>query len=289
MALGFGGVYLATRLPVSSTVASELQSQSDTDCPAGSPGADGFLWCVRATGRPGAPVIAVVGDSTSKALDPGMRLEAARQGFRYIQAGQDGCPFAPILTPNNITRRDIAVARECRKWVGRVDHQVQTHERPDVWLVSDRFLLAPIVTENRTVVRPPSSRHARLLLAAVDRQVAQFLGRGANVVLLKTPPRAQPLDCALGRAPRSLCLRQVFSEADPPTIELDGVFDRVASQHPSRVRTVAIDDVLCRSDGVCPPKVDGMLARYDGIHFTTEFSRRIVPLILERAGLIRPS
>ena len=46
---------------------------------------------------------------------------------------------------------------------------------------------------------------------------------------------------------------------------------------------VSIDDVLCPDHGRCPPVVDGMLARYDGVHYTGAFSNAIVPMIVARA------
>jgi hypothetical protein len=48
------------------------------------------------------------------------------------------------------------------------------------------------------------------------------------------------------------------------------------------VTTVSITDVLCPRQ-VCPPVIDGQLARYDGIHFTGRFSRKITRTITERA------
>jgi hypothetical protein len=46
---------------------------------------------------------------------------------------------------------------------------------------------------------------------------------------------------------------------------------------------VSVDDVLCERNGACPAEVRGMLARYDGVHFTSRFSRLIVPVIVRRA------
>jgi hypothetical protein len=49
-----------------------------------------------------------------------------------------------------------------------------------------------------------------------------------------------------------------------------------------KVTFVRLDDVLC-PHGRCAAVIDGQLARFDGTHFTSAFSRRIVPLIIARA------
>ena len=49
------------------------------------------------------------------------------------------------------------------------------------------------------------------------------------------------------------------------------------------VAYVPIDDLLCPRAGRCPAVVGGVLTRYDAIHYSATFSRRLVPVIVDRA------
>jgi hypothetical protein len=60
------------------------------------------------------------------------------------------------------------------------------------------------------------------------------------------------------------------------------LYEAAAARMP-HVVSVSVTDVLCDVSGHCPAKVGGVLARFDGVHYTSEFSRRIVPIIVDRA------
>jgi hypothetical protein len=51
-----------------------------------------------------------------------------------------------------------------------------------------------------------------------------------------------------------------------------------------KVQIVPTADLICTGPhGRCPAAVDGVLIRYDGVHFTARFSRRLVPQLIDRA------
>lgn len=47
---------------------------------------------------------------------------------------------------------------------------------------------------------------------------------------------------------------------------------------PGRAFLVSLNEHICPG-GLCPPKVDGVLLRYDGHHFTRAGARWAVPLL----------
>ena len=74
-----------------------------------------------------------------------------------------------------------------------------------------------------------------------------------------------------------------YTRAEPGTMMLRRLGRQAAGRFPpGMVTTVSITDVLCPRQ-FCPPVIDGQLARFDGVHFTGGFSRKIVRIITERA------
>jgi len=63
--------------------------------------------------------------------------------------------------------------------------------------------------------------------------------------------------------------------------------DRIAASMPDRVKAIDLSDVVCPMD-TCPPTLDGILMRGDGIHFTAPGARWLEPFIelkLEQVGV----
>ena len=113
--------------------------------------------------------------------------------------------------------------------------------------------------------------------------LARLIGYGGDAVVVGMPPQGQPVDCAITRPPPADCGRVVYTMADRSTANLSKLSRRAVAQFPGKAFYVPLDDVLCPARGVCPAVIDGLLARYDGIHETATFSRRIVPMIIARA------
>jgi hypothetical protein len=273
-----GAALGATHLDPNS-IAAQINDLSDSECPAGSPHVGSIdhhgtrgpsYWCVRTTARnASSPTVAVIGDSTSRALDPGMREVARERGWRYIQAGTDGCSVLRLVVPPGQSAL-IEAARTCRDRVPQIVEQLLAKDPPDVWIVSDRT--------GNDVIRERAYRAATLSM------LRHMTSRGARVVLVLPPPPGQPAECAVKHPAPDVCYHaDWYTRAEPGTIMLTRVDKRAAGRFPrGMVTTVSITDVLCPRQ-LCPPVIDGQLARYDGIHFTGRFSRKIVRIITERA------
>jgi hypothetical protein len=60
------------------------------------------------------------------------------------------------------------------------------------------------------------------------------------------------------------------------------VLHEVATDRPADAAVVSVTDLIC-PDGQCPAMVDGHVVRYDGLHLTSAWSRRIGPQLVDRA------
>jgi peptidoglycan/LPS O-acetylase OafA/YrhL len=241
-----------------------------------------FSWCPRRVGKPGAPVVASIGDSTSQALYPGMREAATRRGWTYIEAAEGGCSALPLLFVEFGTPQYIAKAKRCVADIPRIIAEVQDRYRPDVWVLTDRWPIATMVTRGGQVLAPTDARRNQPIETALRSLLQRLTADGARVLLVPTPPPGEPVDCALHRLAASTCDSPAFSVRDLATAELTNTV-RLAVAGLPRIAVVPIANVVCPSDGQCPATIDGFVVRYDGIHYSAGFSRQLVPIILARA------
>jgi hypothetical protein len=63
---------------------------------------------------------------------------------------------------------------------------------------------------------------------------------------------------------------------DPTTPKYNAMMDRIAARLPDRVRAIDLADEVC-PDGACPPFLNGMLVRVDGLHFSAPFADALAP------------
>lgn len=264
------GVAIQATADPRSTIARQIKNTSVTPCPGRQ------SWCERVR-RPAAtaPLVAVIGDSTALALDPGMRDAARHRGFGYVQAGRNGCSFLPI--PFGLVPGRSPSGQVCAAGAASLLGEVQRQMRPDVWLISDRFMLLRVMHKGQ-VLESGSPEHNLLLARTLRTTIEQLTAGGARVVLLVPPPPGDPVDCALDRRESSCGLNRI----DPARAYIRPLLDQGVA---GRGAVVSVDDVLCvEPGGGCGPVIDGVLVRYDGIHYTATYSRTITTVILGRAA-----
>ena len=249
---------------------------SQSPCPPGSPAVAKRRWCVRLDPTVARPrTVATAGDSTSLMLDAGLEPIARRRLWRYVQAGQDGCSILglPTLEGQN---------GDCATTIPQLIDDVRARNHPDVWIVADRFALAPLRLSDGTLADGGDPRRARVIRRAFEQTLRRLTAGGAQVVLVGTAPPGPPPDCGTKTSgPR--CGGPSYRVTDPATVELDQIEQRVASEMRHRVIYVSVTDVLCAADGRCPADVGGVPARLDGVHYTGRFSRKVVPILIRRA------
>ncbi len=95
------------------SLATELQPVTPLACPRSLAVVGQHSWCVREIGKPDAPIVASIGDSTSQALYPGMRAAAKRDGWTYIEAAEGGCSILPLTFVESDQAQYISQAKQC--------------------------------------------------------------------------------------------------------------------------------------------------------------------------------
>jgi peptidoglycan/LPS O-acetylase OafA/YrhL len=254
---------------------------AQTDCAPGSPGLGTFTWCVRVSPTAlNAPVIVAVGDSTSLALDPGLRSVASARAWRYVQAGHGGCSVLPLQFPQPVDSTGIARAQVCSMSAPAVIKRVTAMYKPSVWVISDRVPLRPLRERTGQILSDADPRHNAEIARVLRTTIRRLVAADAQVVLVGAAPAGAPAEC--GARTTGACGGKAYSASDRGTRELNLMYRDLAREMPGSVAFVPVADVLCRG-GHCPATIDGVLARWDGIHLTTAFSRRLVPIIVQRA------
>jgi peptidoglycan/LPS O-acetylase OafA/YrhL/O-antigen ligase len=265
----------------SAKVTAQLAPQTPLTCPQQTQ-IGAYAWCPRRIGKPGAPVVASVGDSTSQALYPGMRLVAQRRGWTYIEAAEGGCSILPLLFVEADTSQYVAKARQCVADIPRIIADVQARYRPDVWVLTDRWSIATMVTRQGKPLAPTDPRRNQPIETVLRSLLRRLTADGARVLFVPTPPPGEPVDCALHKLASDICDSSAYSVRDPATVELTNtVHAAAAGLH--RVTVVPINNVVCPGSGQCPAMLNGTVVRYDSIHYSEAYSRKLVPVILKRA------
>jgi hypothetical protein len=269
-------VSLLLVLGATAKVTSGKVDTSYNECPPGSPSIDTYRWCVRISptiSHP--PVVVTAGDSTANMLDSGLVVQARKHLWRYVQAGESGCSILPMTGFED----DPACATV---YATRVIRAVMASYHPSVWIVADAMNLTPIHEPSGEVIDPGDPRREPMIEEALRREMKLLTSQGAQVVLVSTPPKSAPAECG-STTTGTTCGDPSHRTQDPGHAQLDRIERKVASEMPGRVIRVSVTDILCYEHGRCPAKVDGMIARYDGVHYTGTFSRKIVPTIIARA------
>ena len=269
----------ATALPP--RMASQLADRADSPCPGEA--ADPMLSCVKVHG-PSRDLV-LFGDSTARALDPGLRQWASAAGSRYVQAAWVRCtPTGLLVVPNGATVPDEP-ARRCHDQARLRQLQVLDAEqgagRHPLVLVADFWSHHQAIQVGERLLRPGTTAHAQAVAAAYRELVREVTARGGQVAFLALPPPGPSLGTVVARG-------RPAGTADPlaPGSEyvegFNDVLRQVAGDSHGGAALVDVSDVVCPS-GRCPAVIDGTVVRADGVHFTTAFARRLAPVVLGRA------
>jgi hypothetical protein len=234
-------------------------------------------WCVRVEpGSRRSSVVATVGDSTSKALDPGLMQVAQVRGWRYVQAGLDGCSVLRLTAPPGLDAVAARQAQSCASVVPPLIDAVRSAYHPRVWIISD---LTGVSSDDPAKATPQRIRSIETSIRSI---LARLTRDGARVVLVAPEPNAQPLECATTSPAPDYCSDPHWSTSDPLTVLMARTVRHELAFFKGKVAYVSLNDILCPL-GPCPAVVGGTLGRFDGVHFTATFSRIIVPILITRA------
>lgn len=267
-------VIAATSLDAKADAA--VRDVSDEPCPGDS--IDEFPFCAKWQEPAGRPVLATIGDSTSAALTMGLRAAARQRGITFVQATRSGCSLTglPFLPPG-VEQFGLRQQR-CTELVPRVIPAMLDSAHPTVVLATERIALSALHLPGG--IEPGGSpKHTALYREALEARVHQVLERGATLVFLETPPQGPKLSCNQS-GKEDACSPPAASDVE--AARYNALVREVASRSPGRVLVVSVTDIVC-PDGRCPLEDrNGVMIRFDGVHFTGRFSLNLGPILLAR-------
>jgi peptidoglycan/LPS O-acetylase OafA/YrhL len=266
----------ATRLPP--MVEAGITDRADRDCPGEQVG--DFMSCLKVDAGPAAPALAVLGDSTARALAAGLDETAAREHFSWVQAAWQRCTVTGLLVVPPADRVPDASARACTAMVDRAVDRALDRYHPQVVLVAEYWLHNQDVVVDGVRLRIGSAAYRAAVRARYTALVDRVAARGGRTVLLELPPRGESLGAVVaparpagrGRGPDPTRVARLAYNED---------LAAVVAARPGTSSLVSVTDLLC-SAGHCPAVLDGMLARTDGVHFTSAYARVLVPALVQR-------
>jgi peptidoglycan/LPS O-acetylase OafA/YrhL len=239
-----------------------------TTVPAGASGivaeiddCERFAICIRHQESAGAPVLAVVGDSVARSLDPAFQALASRHRWTYVIAAPNGCRLDALLVSNaGVTRqRD----RDCVAEVRRLRGELISIWQPSLVIAIDRWEIVAAVAPDGHVAESGEAEHVAMTEAALKDVALEFTAAGARLVLIELPPLL-PKDCGKpGMLEQPSCRRRV--DQDFVHAPYNAAFRRIAHDVPG-VATISLVDAICPG-GVCVTEINGTIVRPDGLHF----------------------
>ena len=278
-ALVAGVAVNATALPP--RLATQLADRADSPCPGES--SDPMVSCVKVHG-PTRDVV-LFGDSTARALDPGLREWASSAGSRYVQAAWVRCtPTGLLVVPNGSPEPDEP-AQRCHEQARQRQLQVLDTERAagrhPLVLVADFWSHHQGLQVGDQLVQPGTTAHAQAVAAAYRELVQEVTARGGRVAFLALLPPGPSLGTVVARG-RPAGAGDPLAPGSQYVDGFNDVLRQVAADSHGGAASVDVSDVVCPG-GRCPAVIDGTVVRADGVHFTSAFARRLAPVVLARA------
>jgi hypothetical protein len=184
----------------------------------------------------------------------------------------------------DVTNTPNLAAQTCHDQAPGLISEVLDTYRPPVVLVGEYWAHNRSLLVDGKVLPAGSAEHHTAMRTGFLALVDKVAGYGGRVVFLEVPPPGDQLGEAVANGrPAGTARPPVFGNG----AYVDGfnaMLRSVAAQRPKAARTVSIADLTCPG-GDCYPVRDGMLIRYDGVHYTVPFSRYLTPILLSRVGV----
>ena len=233
---------------------------------------------------PGAPVLAVAGDSVPKELMPFFEDEAAARGWALVPLSFRGCGITGVFQLDE-AGKPFPWSDRCSSGFADMQSSTVASFDPDVviwysnrerWAYRTDGIVMPMGTQE----------HRQQLDRDLEAAFRRFTEHGARLVIVVPVPRAPATygKCMEGRPAVPECALDDAYYAS--FVELRNAYSSLKARHPDRVTLVEIDDLLCPGYRDCP-RVDreAVPVRPDGIHFSPEGAAWFLPLLFDRANI----
>ena len=280
----FAVATVAAIVAVSGTIV--LATSAATPAQAGTPIPDcpQFTICVRHRGPTGAPVLAVVGDSIARSLDPAFLAIARQRNWTYVLQANNSCRVTRLLSASG-DGKNGALYQECFDKTPALRARLLAQWNPTIIVMADLMETGNLVDGHGRVLKGDDDAAIAASEEATTAVARELTGRGAALALLKLPPSIS-LDCLRqDQSSRAKCAVPVAATGDGARARYAAMYDRVASTMP-RVSTLSVTPILCPNQ-VCVPIVANIVPRYDGEHFTAEGATLVTPTIDAQLQLAR--
>lgn len=230
--------------------------------------------------RPDAPTVVLVGDSTSQAYDPALKILAEQYGFRYVQAAVGGCPIGHLLLA---TGRDGEQHKQsnfvCFDEIPSIYDEVVSRWDPALIIATSSNDVSQFVVDGE-LIPSGTTEHLEQSSRAIESAVDTLTAGGAALTFVEILPGGPSVDCLARDEPNTgTCVRPVQSP-DRATPYND-IYSELAARRPDVAGVVRLSDVICPNNE-CPLAIDDVVVRYDGGHFTGTMSASLAPLLDER-------
>jgi peptidoglycan/LPS O-acetylase OafA/YrhL len=245
----------------------EVAAQDIPGCPA-----SGDEICVRAEGPRGAPVLAVTGDSIARSLDPAFLKIARDHGWTYLLAAKNACRITHLLTSFEGEVRPFD--QQCYETTPRVTRRL-LRWRPDLIVAIDRWEIMDFVGPDGKPRLRGTPEHVRITRAALADAARELTSNGSRLAFFVLPPALNG-DCG-SKIPLTDPGCNVPVADDPAQAPYNDAFRQVASEVPG-VTTISVNDAVC-PQGTCVSRVNGLVVRFDGLHFSPDASVWLAPTL----------
>jgi peptidoglycan/LPS O-acetylase OafA/YrhL len=218
--------------------------------------------------------ILLVGDSTACTMLPGLEAVGAPAGVQVEDGAVIGCGIVSGQIPPSIVNGvEDNTSRTCQSRANAAEARAIRSGRPDIVLWASTWERSALVVgsgKHRRVLTPGSRQWYAVLQKRIDERVRRFTATGATVVMLTQAPFAG-----------------VPGQQTPQDMDferLNALLTQFASTH-SKVKLVNLAARVCPSGPPCPLVVDGLSARGDGEHYTTEGSLWVARWLMPQLGI----
>jgi hypothetical protein len=233
--------------------------------------------CERTRAEPGRRTVAVIGDSVARSLDPGIEDLADRKGWGYVLAAHNSCGLTGMVNVAADTGRPMPSMQKCAEETpGRVAELLAEY-RPGLVIAYSRWELMAHLGPGGKVVAPLTDQWATDVHDSLRAFAQTVVRSGAELALVAVLPLAPGAPACLAQPDSRAC----GVAPDRVTLAVNRIYARVRDEVPG-VALVTLQGALCPGDR-CHPVVDGLLMRYDGLHFSADgarwLARRMEPLL----------
>ena len=233
-----------------------------------------YTVCVRHSGPSGAPVLAVIGNSIAKSLDPAFLQMASDHGWTYVLEANGSCRVSHL---HSVPTTDNAnLLPPCYDETPGLQQQLLSQWHPKVVVMADFMETMSLVDSAGNVVKGGSSEAVKIEQQALGQIARLVTSSGANMALLKLPPQLGT-DCAKTSNFNEPDCTFTIGPTHSSKTQYDAMYDQL-SRGISGVSTLSVTSVVCPNN-ICTPQVGGVVLRSDGLHYTHGGAMAVLPTL----------